>query len=270
MLRQPTAKLEWSALRVMKFGGSVLKDRGALSAVATHIIAMRDGGQFPVVVVSALAGETDRLLALSRHVGAADGSREQDAILATGEHQAAALLAVALQSCGSPAQSFTAAQLPIVTDACYGNAAVRFVAVEALLAAVSKGIIPVVAGFQGVTDDGSLTTLGRGGSDTTAVAIAAALGGVPCELIKDVAGVFATDPRRDAQALPLARLTFNQMIELAAHGAKVLQLKSVELAAAHGVSLLVRDLADSSFGTWIVPNHEAMTLNTQLEHGWQS
>lgn len=244
------------ALIVQKFGGSSLASPELIQNVAKIIARTRANGHRVVVVVSAMKGETDRLLELARQTAAAQRERELDALLATGEQASAALLAMALEGMGLAARSFLGLQLPLLTEGQHTRARIVKLTTAPLLEALEGEITPVVAGFQGVNAGGDITTLGRGGSDTSAVALAAALQAHRCEIHTDVDGVYTSDPAICPQARHLQRISYGEMLEMADVGAKVLQIRSVELARKFKVPLLIR----SSFGgdrcTWIVEEEE--------------
>jgi aspartate kinase len=246
------------ALVVQKFGGTSVADVDRIRAVATRIARTHAAGHQVVVVVSAMAGETNRLLALARAVSPTPDERESDALVSTGEQVTAALTALALREAGVRARSFLGHQVRIETDSAYGRARITKVDVDRLRGALEAGAVAVVAGFQGVDVDGSITTLGRGGSDTSAVALAAALAADVCEIYTDVDGVYTTDPRIVPQARKLARIAFDEMLELASLGAKVLQIRSVEFAKRYGVPVHVRSSFNEEEGTWVVEEDHAM------------
>jgi aspartate kinase len=205
-----------------------------------------------------MAGETNRLLALARAAAGTPDERESDALVSTGEQVTAALTALALQDQGVPARSFLGHQVRIETDSAHGRARIVRVDVERLTAALEAGQVAVVAGFQGVDGQGSITTLGRGGSDTSAVALAAALGADVCEIYTDVDGVYTSDPRIVPQARKLERIAYDEMLELASLGAKVLQIRSVEFAKRYRVPVHVRSSFSESEGTWVVEEDPTM------------
>ena len=227
------------ALLVQKYGGTSMGSVERIEHVASKVAAAHARGDQVVVVVSAMSGETDRLLKLAKAIAPRGNPREFDQIAATGEQQTIALLALALDKAGVPSRSFTGWQVPIRTDSAYMKARIQKIEPEALLAACKAGIVPVVAGFQGIDDNGSVTTLGRGGSDTTGVALAAALKADECQIYTDVDGVYTTDPRVEPKARRLDRITFEEMLELASLGSKVLQIRSVEFAGKYKVPLRV-------------------------------
>ena len=248
------------ALLVQKFGGTSVADVARINAVANRVAAAVAGGDQVVVVVSAMAGETDRLEGLGLDIATRPPGREMDMLLSAGEQAAVALLAMALIERGCAARSWLGAQVPIRTDANHTKARIEKVDVDRLFADLDQGVTPVVAGFQGVTKDGQVTTFGRGGSDTTAVAVAAALGAHECQIYTDVAGVYTADPRIVKNARLLPSITFEEMLELASLGAKVLHSRSVELVGKYDVPLRVL----SSF-----PNGGAGTLITTEEHAME-
>src|SRR5262245_12535029 len=250
-------------LVVQKFGGTSVADVERIRSVAARIGRTRGAGHDVVVVVSAMAGETNRLLALARSVARDPDERESDALVATGEQVTAALTALALKEASIAARSFLGHQVRIETDSAHGRARIVRVDVERLRTALAEGAVAVVAGFQGVDGHGSITTLGRGGSDTSAVALAAALGADVCEIYTDVDGVYTSDPRIVPQARKLERVAYDEMLELASLGAKVLQIRSVEFAKRYHVPVHVRSSFNDTEGTWVVeedPTMEQVTV----------
>ena len=227
------------ALLVQKYGGTSVGSPQRIGAVADRIAATVRKGCRPVVVVSAMAGETDRLLTLAAALSPRPAPRELDALLATGEQASAALLCIALEQRRMAARSYNGAQLPICTDSAHTKARIHRLDTTALTADLAAGRIPVIAGFQGVDEDGNITTLGRGGSDITAVALAAALGAKECQICTDVDGVYTTDPRMVKTARRLRSITFEEMLELAGQGSKVLHVQAVEQAGRCRVPLRV-------------------------------
>jgi aspartate kinase len=228
----------------MKFGGTSVADLERIRRVAARVAAETARGTKVVVVVSAMAGKTNELVAWTDGAGAAahnvaGGDDEYDAVVASGEQVTAGLLAMTLRNMGIPARSWLGWQVPIITDEVHGRARIEEIPEAALAGALEKGEVAVIAGFQGVTRSGRLATLGRGGSDTTAVAIAAALAAESCDIYTDVDGVYTTDPRIEAKARRIDRISYEEMLELASLGAKVLHSRSVELAMAHGVRVRV-------------------------------
>ena len=246
------------ALVVQKFGGTSVADVDRIRSVAERVAASRARGDQVVVVVSAMAGETNRLLGLARAIAPSPDDRESDALVATGEQVTAALAALALQQVGVPARSFLGHQVRIETDSAYGRARIVRVDVERLQQTLAAGTVAVVAGFQGVDGEGRITTLGRGGSDTSAVALAAALGAEACEIYTDVDGVFTSDPRIVPRARKLERISYDEMLELASLGAKVLQIRSVEFAKRYHVPVHVRSSFNQEEGTWVVEEEATM------------
>ena len=239
------------ALLVHKYGGTSVGSLERIEAVAARVARHRAEGHRVVVVVSAMSGETNRLQALGLDLGGQGAPREMDVLLASGEQASAALTAIALKGLGIQAQSFLADQLPIRTDSAHTRARIEHIATEALFEALDAGVVPVVAGFQGLAGDGSITTLGRGGSDTTAVALAAALKADECQIYTDVDGVYTTDPRVVSSARRLPRVTFEEMLEMASLGSKVLHPRSVEFAGKYGVPVRVLSSFEEGPGTLI-------------------
>ena len=227
------------ALLVHKYGGTSMGSVERIEHVAGKVKAFHDRGDQVVVVVSAMSGETDRLLKLARSINPRGSAREMDQIAATGEQVSIGLLALALQKLGVPSRSYTGPQVTIRTDAVFGKARIQGIDGERLLADCKAGIVPVVAGFQGLAPDGSTATLGRGGSDTSGVAIAAAIKADECQIYTDVDGVYTTDPRVEPKARRLDKITFEEMLEMASLGSKVLQIRSVEFAGKYKVPLRV-------------------------------
>jgi len=227
------------ALIVQKYGGTSMGSPERIGAVADRVVHARAQGDQVVVVVSAMSGETDRLIKLAKSISARPPAREMDVLLATGEQAAIALLAMALVERGVAARSYTGAQVRILTDSAHSKARILDIDDRRLRASLERDEVVVVAGFQGVDETGSITTLGRGGSDTTAVALAAALKADECQIYTDVDGVYTTDPRVEPRARRLDRITFEEMLEMASLGAKVLQIRSVEFAGKYKVPLRV-------------------------------
>ena len=249
---------------VAKFGGTSVACPERISSVAKRAVSLKNRGFMPVFVVSAMAGETDRLIGLAQAMGGSPCARELDVLLTTGEQVVAALLAIAIEGMGIRARSFLGHQVSIRTDRNHGNAAIRSVDTQLLEASLERGEVPVVAGYQGVDALGNITTLGRGGSDTAAVAVAAALGADACEIFTDVDGVYDQDPRVVPHARKFDVLDYESMYQMAAHGAKVLHDKSVLLAAAHEVPLYVRSTFSTKPGTWV----GTPPLNFDSDVGW--
>lgn len=237
---------------VQKFGGTSVGSVARIHHVASLALAAQRSGYDVVVVVSAMSGETNRLLALADEVAAATGRRERDALAASGEQASAALTAIAIQAAGGKSRTFLGHQIPIVTDSHFGDARVLRVAPERLRDSLARGEVPVVAGFQGVSEDGHITTLGRGGSDTTAVAVAAALN-AQCDIYTDVDGVYTADPNIVSNARKLREVSYQLMLTFASLGAKVLHDRCIELAQKSQVPVQVRTSFGDVLGTMIVP-----------------
>ncbi len=239
------------ALIVQKYGGTSVADPERMRNVARHISATKAQGNHLVIVVSAMGKATDNLLDLARQVSSAPAGREMDMLLTTGERISMSLLCMALQDLGVEAMSFTGSQVGIITDTVHGRAKILEIKGDRVREAISEGKVAVVAGFQGVSTAKEITTLGRGGSDTTAVALAAALKADACEIYTDVTGVFTADPRIVPQARKLKHLEFDEMLEMAGAGSKVLALRSVEFARNHNVPIHVRSSFTWEQGTWV-------------------
>jgi aspartate kinase len=248
------------ALIVQKYGGTSVGSVARIHAVAAQVHALAKSGHQVAVVVSAMGDSTDRLIELAREVCPEPDPREMDALLATGEMVSTALLAMALRKSGCPARSWNALQIPIETTGLAGRARIERVGCESLKKDLAEGVVPVVAGFQGRAANGDITTIGRGGSDTTAVALAVALKADECQILTDVDGVYTTDPRMVPEARRLPAVSFEEMLELAGQGSRVLHLRSVEFAARHGMKLRVLSSFEPGPGTLICeenPNVEA-------------
>ena len=243
---------------VQKYGGTSVGDVERIRNVARRALKARAAGHDVVLVVSAMAGETNRLLGLVHAVAPTPNEREQDVVVATGEQVAVGLVALAIQAEGGEATSFLAHQVRIVTDAVHGKARIQHIDAGALAQTLRAGRVAVVAGFQGTDDGGNITTLGRGGSDTTAVALAAALGAEACEIYTDVLGVYTADPNICPAARKLARISYEEMLELASLGAKVLQIRSVEFAMKYRVPLWVKSSFSEDPGTLVCAEDSAM------------
>lgn len=239
------------ALIVQKYGGTSVADPERMRNVARHIAATKAQDNQLVIVVSAMGKATDNLLDLARQVSSAPTGREMDMLLTTGERISMSLLCMALQDLGVDAMSFTGSQVGIITDTVHGRAKILEIKGDRVREALSEGKVAVVAGFQGVSTEKEITTLGRGGSDTTAVALAAALKADVCEIYTDVTGVFTADPRIVPQARKLKHLEFDEMLEMAGAGSKVLALRSVEFARNHNVPIHVRSSFTWEQGTWV-------------------
>jgi aspartate kinase len=245
-------------LIVQKFGGTSVADVTRIRAAAKRALATHRAGHDVVVVVSAMAGETNRLLKMALEVWGHAADREVDVIIATGEQVTSGLMALAIRELGGNARSFLGSQIPIRTDGAHSRARIRGIEPEALGQALARGKIAVVAGFQGVDEEGSVTTLGRGGSDTTAVALAAALRADACEIYTDVDGVYTADPNVVPTARKIDRISYEEMLELASLGAKVLQLRSVEFGMNYRVPIHVRSSFSEAEGTWVVSEEAFM------------
>jgi len=246
------------ALLVQKYGGSSVGTVDRIKHVAGKVCAARRTGHDVVVVVSAMAGETNRLVALAHEIAEIPDEREKDVLLASGEQVSVALLGLALKELRQPARSFLGHQVRIETDNAYGKARIRNIDSTKIVQSLQAGEVVVVAGFQGVDEDDNITTLGRGGSDTSAVALAAFLNAAACEIYTDVEGVFTTDPGICQNARKLARISYDEMIELASTGAKVLEIRSVEFAKKFSVPVHVRSTFADVEGTWLVKEDESM------------
>lgn len=239
------------ALIVQKYGGSSVSDVEAIKRVAKRIVETRNAGHKLVVVVSAMGDTTDELLDTAAQITDNAPEREMDILLTAGERISMSLLSMAINELGVPAQAFTGAQAGIHTTSAYGRAQITGMVPERVARSISEGQVAIVAGFQGISDDDDVTTLGRGGSDTTAVALAAALHADVCEIYTDVDGLFSADPRIVAKAHRLRSISTEETLELAAHGAKILHLRAVEFARRYKVPLHVRSSFSEKEGTWI-------------------
>ncbi|MEZ5509182.1 MAG: aspartate kinase [Gammaproteobacteria bacterium] len=244
------------ALIVQKYGGTSVGTVERIKNVAKKVERYRDQGHDVVVVVSAMSGETNRLIALANEIHEQPPARELDVLVTTGEQVTIALLSMALQKDGYDARSYTGAQVRILTDDAYGKARIQAIDADRIRADLAKGRVVVVAGFQGVDEDGNITTLGRGGSDTTGVALAAALKADECQIYTDVDGVYTTDPRVVPNARRLEQITFEEMLEMASLGSKVLQIRSVEFAGKYNVPLRVLSSFEEGPGTLITVDQE--------------
>ena len=246
------------ALLVQKYGGTSVATVERIKQVAEKVRATKKAGNDVVVVVSAMAGETNRLVGLAQQIAEMPDEREKDVLLASGEQVSVALLSLALRELGQPARSFLGHQVRIETDSAYGRARIRNIDSAKILQSLKEGEVVVVAGFQGVDEDDNITTLGRGGSDTSAVALAAFLNAAACEIYTDVEGVFTTDPGICPEAKKLARISYDEMIEMASAGAKVLEIRSVEFAKKFSVPVHVRSTFVDVEGTWLVKEDKSM------------
>ncbi len=252
------------ALIVQKYGGTSVASLDHIRKVAMNVNINREKGNQVVLVVSAMGDQTDQLIAMASEITSSPSLREQDALLATGEQVCAALLAMTLESMGHKAKSYTGSQLPLMTDNVHTKARIVDLPTGTLLQALSEGVIPVIAGFQGAAEDGSITTLGRGGSDTTAVALAAKLEADYCEIYTDVDGVYTADPNICPRALHIKKMSYQEMLELAGLGAKVMHVRSVELAQKYQVPLVVKSTFKGNKQTWII-NEEGVMENSIIK-----
>ncbi|MBI0475302.1 aspartate kinase [Sphingomonas sp. MA1305] len=260
---------------VMKFGGTSMAGIERIRSVAARVKREVEAGNQVAVVVSAMAGDTDRLVGFCREASSLYDPREYDVVVSSGEQVTSGLLAIALQAAGVKARSWLGWQLPIHTDDAYAKARIGTIETDALIASMAAGEVAVIPGFQGVSDDGRITTLGRGGSDTSAVAVAAAVKADRCDIYTDVDGVYTTDPRIVPRARKLAKVTYEEMLELASVGAKVLQTRSVGLAMKEQVRVQVLSsftgpdapMADTLPGTMIVGEEEIDDVERQLITG---
>ena len=252
------------SLLVQKFGGTSVADSDKILAAARRAIQAHQRGDQVLVVVSARGHTTDELIALAREITENPPAREMDMLLSTGEQVSVALMAMAIESLGVPAISFTGAQIGLVTDSFHTKARIRNISTERIAHALSEGKIVIVAGFQGVDEHYNITTLGRGGSDTTAVALAAVLGADGCEIYTDVDGVYTTDPRVVPEARKIDRISYDEMLELASLGAGVMHSRSIEFAKKYGVPIHVRSSFADAPGTWIVDERDARRLGVAV------
>jgi aspartate kinase len=253
------------ALVVQKYGGSSVADADGIKRVAQRIVATRKGGDQVVVVVSAMGDSTDELMDLARKVSPLPPGRELDMLLTAGERISMALLAMAIATLGLEARSFTGSQAGVITDAEHGRARIIDIRPSRIADALAEGAIPIVAGFQGVSQTTKdVTTMGRGASDTTAVALAAALGADACEIYTDVDGIFTADPRIVRSARRIPRISYEEMLEMAACGAKVLMLRCVEYARRYGVPIHVRSSFTNRSGTWVT-GHAGVSEEAGME-----
>ena len=256
------------AFLVKKFGGTSVGTAERIKHVAKLLHTAKESGDDIVVVVSAMSGETNRLVSLAREMmPAVVDVRELDVLLATGEQVTIALLAMALKELGVDARSYTGAQVRILTDSSHSKARILDIDKSPILDDIKQGRVVVVAGFQGVNEDGDITTLGRGGSDTSAVALAAALGCDECQIFTDVDGVYTTDPRVESRARRLERITFEEMLEMASLGSKVLQIRAVEFAGKYNVPLRVLSSFEPGEGTLITYDDEDNNMEQALVSG---
>jgi aspartate kinase len=245
-------------LVVQKYGGTSVGTVDRIRAVAKRCLATQRQGHDVVVIVSAMSGETNRLLGLARQIAALPDERELDVIASTGEQVTVGLMALAIHAEGGQAVSLLGHQVRILTDSAFARARIQDIDARVITMALKAGKIAVIAGFQGVDKDGNITTLGRGGSDTSAVAVAAALKAEACEIYTDVDGVYTADPNVVRNARKVDRISYEEMLELASLGAKVLQIRSVEFAMKYQVRIHVRSSFNDNEGTWVVPEEKAM------------
>jgi aspartate kinase len=245
-------------LLVQKYGGTSLGTLERIQNVAKKVVEAKAAGHHVVVVVSAMSGETDRLIGMANVLSAEPSPREYDMLVATGEQVSMSLLAIALEQLNCPARSYTGPQIGIVTDSVHSKARILDVKTDVLRRDLENGFVVVVAGFQGATKQGDITTLGRGGSDTTAVAIAAALQADECQIYTDVDGVYTTDPRVVPEARLIPLISFEEMLEMASLGAKVLQMRSVELASKHNMPIRVLSTFTDGGGTLVTFEEKIM------------
>ncbi len=241
---------------VQKFGGTSVADIGRIKSVAEHVKSEVDAGSQVAVVVSAMAGVTNHLVDWAGEIANLYDAREYDVVVAAGEQITSGLLAMALQDLGVSARSWLGWQVPVNTDSTHGRARIVGIDTTELARRLDNGEVPVLAGFQGIGTDNRITTLGRGGSDISAVALAAALGAERCDIFTDVDGIYTSDPRIVAKARKLDKITYEEMLEMASLGARVLHSRSIELAMKHGVSLQVRSSFDTVSGTLVVDEDE--------------
>jgi aspartate kinase len=245
-------------LIVQKYGGTSVGSIERIRAVARRCLATQRQGHDVVVIVSAMSGETNRLLALAKQLSDLPSERELDVIVSTGEQVSVGLVALAIHAEGGQAVSLLGHQVRILTDSAFARARIKEIDARAIREALGEGKIAVIAGFQGVDESGNITTLGRGGSDTSGVAIAAALKADVCEIYTDVDGVYTADPNVVPNARKIGRISYEEMLELASLGAKVLQIRSVEFGMKFGVPIHVRSSFNDNEGTWVVPEDKAM------------
>src|SRR5687768_14628313 len=246
------------ALVVQKYGGTSVANLERMKRVAERaLVTQRDGNEV-VMIVSAMAGETNRLLDLAHQTSPTPDTREMDALASTGEQVSAALMAMTIHNLGGQARSLLGHQVRVRTDGAFTKARIQTIEGSKLLSTTGNGQIAVVVGFQGVDDEGNITTLGRGGSDTSAVAVAAAIGAAACEIYTDVDGVYTTDPNICKTARKIERISYEEMLELASLGAKVLQIRSVEVAMKYGVPVHVRSSFSDAPGTWVVGEEQSL------------
>ena len=245
-----------SSILVKKFGGTSVGSIGRIEQVANRVVEDYQNGPFPVIVASAMSGETNRLVQLGHEVNPHSCGSAYDMLLASGEQVSIALLSMAIEKKGLKAQPLLAHQMGLQTDSIYSKAKIQAVDTSPLFSLIKRRVIPIVAGFQGVSPEGLMTTLGRGGSDTTAVALASVLKCEVCEIYTDVPAIFSADPKLVPKAREVPSLSFSEMMEMASLGSKVLHFRCVELAAKFGVKIHVRSTFERRAGTWVVPEIE--------------
>ncbi len=246
------------ALVVMKFGGTSVGDMERIRNVAKRVAKNFDEGNQVIVVLSAMSGETNKLVAMAREMDDLPNEREYDVLVSTGEQVTVSLLSICLNAMGYKAKSFLGHQIPIITDNAFSRARIERIGDRKIREALEEGNIVVIAGFQGVDREGNITTLGRGGSDTSAVAVAAALKADVCDIFTDVDGVYTTDPRLVPEASKIGKISYDEMLEMASLGAKVLQIRSVEFAKKYGVVIHVRSSFNDNPGTLVMKEDDEM------------
>jgi aspartate kinase len=256
-----------ASIIVLKFGGSSVSGPDRIKSVAERIIKARLGAESVVVTVSAMGDTTDRLISLAGEVASDPPQREMDMLLSTGEQLSSALLAIAVSKKGYDCVSLTGRQAGILTDDVYANAKIINIKTDRILKELNNGRIVIVAGFQGINTLGDITTLGRGGSDTTAVALASALKANYCEIYTDVEGVYSADPNMVERAVKLESISYDEMLELASYGAKVIHLRAVEFAKKHGVVLHIRSSFNDTEGTWVMDDYKDERMERPLVTG---
>lgn len=243
---------------VKKYGGTSVGSIERIESLADRLVRDMARGEMPIVVASAMSGETNKLIALAEKIDPDYRGPAYDMLIASGEQVSISLLAIALQKRGIKTQPLLAYQLGILTDSVHAKARIKDINGDRLLKLVNEGVVPIVAGFQGVDEDDNITTLGRGGSDTTAVALAAAIKAVECEIYTDVPAVFTADPRLVPKAREISHISYDEMMEMAALGSKVLHIRCVEIGAKYNVKIHLRSTFEEREGTWIVPEGEVM------------
>lgn len=243
---------------VKKYGGTSVGSIERIENLASRLVRDIQSGQKPIVVASAMSGETNRLISLAEQIDPDYRGLAYDMLIASGEQVSISLLAIALNKRGIKTQPLLAYQLGIITDSVHAKARIKDIDGQKLMKLVDQGIVPIVAGFQGVDEEDNITTLGRGGSDTTAVALAAAIGAKECEIYTDVPAVFSADPRLVPKAREISHISYDEMMEMAALGSKVLHIRCVEIGAKYGVRIHLRSTFEDREGTWIVPEGEVM------------